>query len=392
MSDMNSNEIAFVATNMVQFHSIKKGMKALEDEGIGSDLYVPLSNVSQQALLDETYRELSDQGYLPLRTVDKSKKYKIWLEPSPMDYFFAYSRDNYEFRIRYRYSSISAKPDPIYSVDRNIVYDAILCHAKREAEILSAYTKTFCIPPMKFANFQKDTNRVSNKPVLLYLPTFGDVSSIDNIEKAMKGLKEKYYIIAKAHHGTQYFAHEKHRESRKDILEEISDECLGQKTDIVELLKKADIVLSDNSGSIFDAIYAEVPVAVFNEGTLNKRKLGNIDTYQYQLVERGIVPFANDIKDIEGMLETVDEYREKQRSEKNNQFGCEVGTAGFVEAIKEFLVKDRNQDEYYAMRDIILETYFNLRRRALFYRNKYTWGLYMKAHRFFKKLSSAFRG
>ena len=351
---ISNDKIAIVFDDMVEFYAVKNGIDALTKEGICIDLIVPLNYSDRQSLLDETYREILKHGYSPIRETDSSTTYKILLEPNPTEHYFLPEKVSYEFRIKYKYSLISAKPSPIYEAPRNIVYDAILCYTKREADILGAYTKTFLVSPMRYKGFEKNTERPHGKPILLYAPTFGHASSIDTIGEAIQALKEDYYVIVKAHHLTQYRENER---NRIDILKSNSDEYYDQTADLVELLKRADVMLSDNSGSIFEALYAEVPVAVYHNDTFNKRRLGRIDTYQHQLITRGIVPHTTDIKEISGILKAAVEKRDEQRKEKGDFLEPGDVTAEFVSVLKHFLGQDRNNSEYYAMHDIIRDTH-----------------------------------
>jgi hypothetical protein len=367
----NNKGIAVVFDDLVEFFNMKNGLDALIKDGIPVDIIVPKHNEGRRSLLDETYDYLTHEGYSVIRDVDKSKKYKILLEPYPTDHNFKPDMINHEFRIKYKYSLISAKPDKVFSVKWNIVYDAILCYTKREVEILSAYTKTFLVSPMKYKDFKKNSSRPSKKPTLLYLPTFGDVSSIDDIKDALKSLRNDYYVIVKAHHGTQHKGEEK---KRNDILKNSSDEYYDQTTDLAELLKTADVVLSDNSAAIFDAIYTEVPVAIYNNGTLNARKLGNLNTYQYQLVQKGVVPYTDDINKVGLVLKSALKKRKEQMKEKDDFSSNQNMTKEFIEIIKIFLEKDRDEDEYYAMHDFIRDSFVNrYQKEADEIKNSKTW-------------------
>ena len=58
-----------------------------------------------------------------------------------------------------------------------------------------------------------------------------------------------------------------------------------EKTDILPLLKVSDIVLSDNSGAIFDALLADKPIVLFESG-------GEIFNEEVYLGSRGISGFS----------------------------------------------------------------------------------------------------
>ena len=338
-------------------------------------------------LLDETYEFIKTKGYSPIRDI-KEKKYKILLEPYSTDHYFFPEEIDYEFRLKYKYSLISAKPTPAYSINWNIIYDAILCFSKREAEILCAYTKTFIVAPMKYRDFKKIDYRPSDKPVLLYLPTFGDTSSIDNIEKVFKSLKNDYYIITKAHHGTQYHHQEM---NRIDILQRSSDEYYTQSTNVTELLERVDVVLSDNSGAIFDAIYAEIPVAIFNNDTLNEQRLGRINTFQHQLVQRSVVPYTNKPNEVGMILNQAKRKQREQICEKADFLIEKDVTKEFVKVIEYFLSENRNCNEYYALHDVIKETFVTQKKEIENYKSEVNKILDSKVWKIANKVASPYR-
>jgi len=367
MTKNNSNRIAVHFDDMVEFYNIRHGVDALMEAGIPVDLIVSAKHSEmhslpgKQELMDETYYEIVKHGYSPVREIDESIRYKILLEPHLSEKYYLPEKINHEFRIKYMYYLIQAKPKNTCTFAKNIEYDAILCHTKREAEMLSAYTKTFLISPMRYKGFKKDLNRPSEKQTLLYAPTFGNIGSIDSIEEAVSTLKKEYYVVVKAHHMTQT------RETERfEILKSIADEYYSQAVDLAELLQSADVMLSDNSAAIFDAIYAEVPVAIYNrsEDLLNDMHLGRIDTYQYQLVKRGVIPYTNSIDKIGDVLKEAVKCREKQSDEKADFLTEEDMTKAFVETIKHFLDEDRNNNEYYALLDVIRDTYHQQITRA----------------------------
>ena len=390
----NDNRVAVHIDDMPEFYHIRHGVDALMEEGIPVDFIVSSKHSDmhtlhgKQSLLDETYHEIVRHGYDPIREIDESIRYKVLLEPHPSEKYYLPAKLNHEFRIKYKYALISAKLKTTFSVARNIDYDAILCYTKREAEILSAYTKTFLVPPMRYKNFIKDSSRPSKKPTLLYAPTFGYVSSIDTIENALHTLKKDYYIIVKSHHMTQT------REiGRIDSIRAIADEYYGQAADLAELLQKTDVMLSDNSASIFDAIYAEVPVAIFNhtDDLLNEYRIGRLDTYHSRLVEKGVIPYANNTGDIGRVLKAAVENKEKQKLEKTDFAVSEDGVSGFVDVIKYFLSQNRDDSEYYALRDVIVDARRQQVARIEELENELSAVVGSKAYKLGKALASPYR-
>ena len=92
------------------------------------------------------------------------------------------------------------------------------------------------------------------KPTVLYAPTFGALSSLPHWAEKLGRLSGDVNLICKLHHGTC---------SRPEEAASLAlaRRHLKQRTDsarhTLALLAKADYVLTDNSGFIFDAIHVD---------------------------------------------------------------------------------------------------------------------------------------
>ena len=230
MNDIKNIAITF--QNLVQFYSIKNGIDALIKKGYPVDIYVPINNDGSGMgdMFTETYNKLIDMGYSPCRELDSSKHYKVVLEPYPMDIYYKF---NYTYRLKYEYALLSAKPNLVYYPENNIYYDAIL------ASYLKAYANIELMGNLKYINLKKLDRPKTDKPVLLYLPTYGDSSSIDTILRELKSIKDEYYIIVKFHHGTSFL---KDEQNRIKELKNISDEYYDHSIELAQLLSKVDVV------------------------------------------------------------------------------------------------------------------------------------------------------
>ena len=353
---MEERDIAVTIQNMVQFYSIKNGIDGLVKKGYLVDIYVPSSDDSSGfgEMFDSTYNYLLESNYNPIRTSNENIRYKILLEPYPMDF---YIKINYTYRIKYKYSLLSAKPDLVYVPGHNLYYDAILCYGKYEANFLKVYSNTEIIGNLKYINLNKLDKPKTDKPILLYLPTYGDVSSIDSITEQLNKIKDNYYIITKLHHGTSFLQEEK---ERIDKLKDISDECYDHKIELAELLQKVDVVLSDNSGAVFETIYAKVPLAIYSEN-INKNKLGNFDTTQYKLIKENYIPYTNEPEKIPQIIIKAlsNEYIEKQSKISDDLFYRPEDPVGcFVNIIEKYLQNEIDVD-YKNIHDILVNDYEN---------------------------------
>lgn len=364
---MEKRDLAITIQNLVQFYSMKNGIDALIKKGYSVDIYTPFCEDSCGFgdMFNATYDYLINMGYSPIRNSNDSLSYKILLEPYPMD---SYIKLNYKYRLKYKYSLLSAKPNLVYIPENNLYYDAILCFGQYEANFLRAYSNVEVIGNLKYENLSYLDKPKTDKPVLLYLPTYGNVSSIDSIIKQLIKLKDSYYIIVKLHHGTSFLKDEK---ERIDKIKNICDESHDHTTELVELLSKADVVLSDNSGAIFETLYAKVPLAIYSED-INKNKLEDFDTIQYKLVQDGYIPYTSNPQEIPSVLKQAlsNEYIKKQvyLSNKffyhpNNPIDC------FVNIIEKYLNDKLNLD-YKKIHDVLINEFINKDNNISYLKNK----------------------
>ena len=250
-------KIAITLQNFVQFYSVKPFLDLREYD---IDIYVPDGdkyNLGVKSMHDDIYDFLIENKYKVYRKVKHNVKYQILLEPYPMDIYFKF---NYKYRIKYKYASISAKPKITYNIPECILYDAVFCHSTYEQEVMDCFTKTFLVGRLCFNDFKRNNN--NKKKVILYLPTYGDYNYIDDVVEELTRLSTKYDIITKEHHGTNYLYSEDEKSAKlKSAINKFYDSTYS----LTRLLEIADVVLTDNSGSIFEALYTKVPVCIYSK-------------------------------------------------------------------------------------------------------------------------------
>lgn len=97
---------------------------------------------------------------------------------------------------------------------------------------------------------------------LLYLPTYGALSTLGMFADALPHLNPDVPIKVKLHHASEF-------EDAK-IIERLKGDpritLLDGYRDALDDISEADVVLSDYSGAIFDAIFLDRPVALFQPG------------------------------------------------------------------------------------------------------------------------------
>ena len=349
---MKKHDVAVTIQNMVQFYNMKPGIDAMIKAGLSVDIYIPQIKGGWADMYEDTFTRV-DSGYNIYRS-DQEIDYKILLEPYPMDILFKF---HYKYRLKYKYGALCAKPSVVYHAKDYICYDGLLCNGPYEAGYLKTFAQTFIIGNMKYSNFHKKKEE-HGKPVLLYLPTYGRFSSLKEVAGKLDSLKEKYYIIIKYHHGV-LAEHENIYETDQKC-----DEWYDHKTELTTLLERADVVLSDNSGSIFEAIYADVPVAIFSS-EINE-SLDEFYTTQYDLVQKGVIPYTDNVEYLSDILEKAlsDEYIKKQEKVRAEYFYIpENQVADFMTVINKFM-KDEINIRYKQLHDIFSRDYMGKKELA----------------------------
>ncbi len=355
-------DVAVVIQSVVQFYNIKNGIDALNKNGISYDIYVPIyeDNEGFKEIYDETYNKITSMKY-DVKRKACNIKYKILLEPYPIDDII---NINHDYRLNYLYSSsVGAKPDIVLRPEFYIYYDGVLLYNLEEKEYLSAFCKTFLIGNLKFKNFKKIKNN-TNKKIILYLPTYGNSSDIDYTIDIIKLLRKKYTVYVKAHHGTDFLVSER---QKLELLKKSCDKFYESSENMISLLQDVDLVLSDNSGAIFDAIYSETPVVIFSKDTNRNKISDKFNTKQYDLIKLGVIPFTNNIKSVEEIVKQGLSKKTKnlQLKYKKENFYCPNDLViDFIGIIKKFLSDDINI-KYKILHDRLRASFDNLKKENI---------------------------
>lgn len=326
--------IAILVQNFVQFYAVKPFVDAYKNAII--HLYVPQCRAGEEVyakMYDDIYNFLR-QNYKNVYRDAKSYNYDILMEPYPIAYFDSLKCQK---RIKYKYSANSAKPEPVYRPEHNYNYDLILCHNSYEQEVLAAYAPTALVEKLNYVGFEKNVMQQAKKRIL-YAPTFGDLCSAnDKLLQAFKDTSAVYEIIVKVHHATSGWQDEM---GRQQTINHFFDKCYDEATPLSELLAQVDAVVTDNSGTIFEAMYAGVPVATFAE-MRSGRDYNGVQPLQDILRQEGIIPYTNQVTKLAGLLDQVlsKETRVKQKKYSDALFPLQnrYGMQNFIKVIDDLL-------------------------------------------------------
>ena len=348
-------DVAIVFDDVTEFAVMRYAIDAMVQDGISVDIIVPFDS-GYGDLPEHTLSYIKNQGYDVLNDADPETEYRILMTPYPG--IKVIKRLSYSYHFLYQYYLLTSKPNPVFKLNWKLEYDAAILFNNYEKNIYSAYgIDCYVVPYWRYSVMEKE--KASNgKKNLLILPTFDDISCLECLDlDTVEKLKDSYNIIIKAHHATEF------RESEKDRLEfikTVADEYYTSDTPINELLPKADVVLSDNSGAIFEVVYAGVPIAILSND-FNSRKLGDLDTFQYQMIQNGLIPYSDKPEEVEDILSEAFNYAEKQTQLCEKLFvKSDDPFEEVIKIIRCYIEKDPEKDEHRSAHHILVDQYKNM--------------------------------
>ena len=106
-----------------------------------------------------------------------------------------------------------------------------------------------------------------HKKTILYLPTHGNLCSLEFIQASIPKLLTDYNLLIKPHQLTLYADTERLERFRRSIEnypETKNIIWVDDFADLVDLFAVSDVVISDNSGAIFDAILTDKPIVLLD--------------------------------------------------------------------------------------------------------------------------------
>jgi CDP-glycerol glycerophosphotransferase (TagB/SpsB family) len=299
------------------------------------------------------------------------------------------------------------------------IYDLILSFGERDYKLFSLFANTKIVGNPKFDDwFDGDLENMplfgelkkqfsNKKKTILYLPTHGDLCSVDKLETELIALASSYNIITKIH----YFTLRDEPDLERRLLEK-GIKVFGDSDDLLPMLKFADLIISDNSSAIFDAILADKPLVVtdfLSDGYLDEdhkllkwQKRGFIGALTYsgsieQVIKKaGMVVTIKSPKLLESVLETAlnedEKYKPARMKLRNELFSFNDGNCGkrAADAIDKLDSEERSTQRpimYHAVEAFLFEIGKEQRRSQLS-RNLYLKRLQRYENALFEKMFS----
>lgn len=395
--------IAFVIYYPFQFYVYKNVYQELKDEAefiIDLGPFLPNKQPDDvrtqiEALLKKnnaSYRILHHEDYFYPRYIERflnqySVLVSVW-QRGCMTREVAYAKK----RVHMTYGA----GKELTTFDLNKVrFDLILAYGEYDHAFYTTLTHSVIIGNPKFDDwFRKKVNYLpdvekrlkSERKTILYLPTHSDLSSIRELAAPLTALTDAYNVIVKLHYYTP--REEPHLLA---LLTHPSLIVVYDDTDILPLLHAADVVVSDNSSAIFDAMLAGKPVIAtdFLDAAYLEGEHKNIRTYRRGLVSA--LTYTDSIEQrvkrdgtvyrikkpdelalrIESVLDN-DSAREKRDALAMQLFSFREGTAGerAAQAIRALVTGEVLQKRfmYHALNHYTTQTL----RRPFLFENKMT--------------------
>lgn len=332
--------VAFYVANMVQMYAVLPLMQELTEQEIEFDIIVPeyhKGELGWESIWESTYTAFIHRGFLPRVSSEINERYRVILVP--------YNNEILQWGdcvIRYRYSVVT-KPEFSYRLDNTLLFDCILCYGSQDARAFSAYTRTLKIGNPRSEGFiQKPA---AGKRRVLYAPTYHAGLDFDRIADILEKLRKNYHITLKLHPGSEFLDDE--NEMAKQ-LRSSCDECIHGNEDIMRLLETTDLLISDYSGAVFDAMSVGVPVAVVRAGDrIHATRDGSVLN---NLITDGVIPCCYCAEDMEDTVRRAlsEELRERQSTAAADLFSIrpEDGKKAFVSLIQGILKEGGTNSDY----------------------------------------------
>ena len=333
---MRKKHIAFCVKNEVQFLTVKPVLEALRNYPYKTSILISRFDDNKDGQKEKTLATVAmmrKYGFEPDYIEDNvGVVYDLFLTP----YIFIADAIKAKCFLKYEYGSLNTKPSLTYTPLIMRGFHGFLCNSSDGVNLLSVYGRTFPVDNLRFMGKERKVN-YGKKKIVLFAPTYNDEYDAKENAEIIERLKQKYYVIVKAHHGINYL---KVNAKKKEMLQKGPDEYYGSEVSIVDLLMRADVCLANNSSVIGDAMRAGVPCAVYTHD-IDLFRWQDFHTTQYSLYKEGKLLVCNNPKNI---VKTIDEaltreYKKNWKELEERFFPKEyrTGVKGYIDVIEYFL-------------------------------------------------------
>ncbi len=135
---------------------------------------------------------------------------------------------------------------------------------------------------------------------VLYAPTWGDLSSVDRASESIIALAEHHDVSVKLHHNT--LAKEAVRVGR---FEQHPALMARDAQPLIAAILDHDVVISDNSGAIFDAILCQRPVVLLDGDPDLMARAEKSDPHSLEIAQRDAIGVQASPETLRAAIETA---------------------------------------------------------------------------------------
>ena len=357
---MYNGKILFAITYPVFFHVIEPVLKEMLVKKIAFEVLIPRAGDDMYKVNFHNSLEEAVSSYcIPLSDIPKNEYFDIVYSDYPEIMTIIAKENKIKYRVRINYFAGGGnKPRLFYDQKIYNPYDYVLCLSTIDAEILSGHVKTLVIGNLKLADYKRARIESDTKKTVLWLPTWGvDLKVNTNINadiaNALIALRKRFIVVTKMHNNT---AHNPIFTEQRKIFSSF-DKVYDPDIPLVKIFNEADIVLSDTSSATFDAIAANIPVALYGLGS--PIIYGGKLCHTQQLLIDEIIPGTENLNEIEMVIENAlqFDYFQKQQKLKAEIFPLEGKKS--LDAFFKFqddLLLDNVDEWYIATRRAIRES------------------------------------
>ncbi|MCK8516965.1 CDP-glycerol glycerophosphotransferase family protein [Methylonatrum kenyense] len=202
-------------------------------------------------------------------------------------------------------------------------FDAALVYGDYSKRRLEYFCPSFVVGHPRISlqgrHFSAMAKAGAGKMTLLYAPTWGGLSNFDEFLKVVETLKHSFNVLVRPHHNSLSREIEKVGAIPLDVGVGVRDNSASQ-------IEASDIVISDYSGFIFDAIYCGKPVILFRKNYTSLLGKENLTSESIEVSRESFIgPVARSGEELVELLSNsplslLSTYKEKNNYLKNECF------------------------------------------------------------------------
>ncbi|WP_374717696.1 CDP-glycerol glycerophosphotransferase family protein [Neobacillus sp.] len=260
-------KVAFACSTIFHFEHMKQVFEQFNDSIV--IVFNSLYDFDKNKALELYLKDKNIEFYHISDIIKEHKTVDVLFSVFWQPAFLVLGSNTFHMRIMYGYAK-----DYWNYADWNMNYDLIFTYGPYATERLNLLAPCVEVgnprvpfPLVKNFNELRDVQGEKiesigqgNRKVILYCPTWGELSSIKYFDRQLPGLLVEYDVIVKLHHLSSYTNYSNLVRFFNNRRIAIFDE----RTNLFDLLLISDLVISDYSGAIFDAMLLEKKILLLN--------------------------------------------------------------------------------------------------------------------------------